>query len=296
MQRSTIVITSADQAYFSFAQGCLRSIRDNPLADTIALAFFDIGCTRQQRSWIDRHVDSVIEPNWHFGLESSKGLPGYLRGVLARPFLREYFAGFETYVWLDADAWLQDWQAFGCLIQGAASRKGIAIVPEIDRGSLRQYGGLPEYWKLAYRWYAGFFGEETAGRLCSYPMLNAGVFGLHCDAPHWQAWEQALTFALRSSKCTMMTDQLALNYVVYQQGLFADTELLPAWCNWTCHNGLPTWDEQRQLLVEPYVPHTPIGICHLTTRNKNPLQQLRTIDGQPIQVRITYPPQATQSR
>lgn len=290
MQRPTIVMTSADQGYFSLAQGCIRSIRDKPLGNTIALAFLDIGCAPEQRNWIDQHVDFVLEPNWHFGLDAVEGLPGHVRGVLARPFLREYFPGFETYVWLDADAWLQDWTAIQLLIQGASLRRGIAIVPEVDRGSLRQYGGLPEYWKLAFRWYASLFGDEIARRLCSFPMLNAGVFALHCHAPHWQAWEQALTLALRS-KCTMMTDQLALNYVVYQRGLFENTELLPAWCNWTCHNGFPSWDEQRQLLVEPYLPHTTIGICHLTSRRKNPVQQLRTTNRRPIQVRITYPPQ-----
>ena len=291
MQRPTIVATSADQRYFELAQGCIRSISDKPQRKQVALAFLDTGCTPQQRAWIDQRVDFVREPTWHFGLDTVAGLPGHLRGILARPFLQQYFPGFENYLWLDADAWLQDWSAIELLIQGATLRQGIALVPEVDRGSLRQYGGLPAYWQLAFQWYRDAFGEQVAHRLCNFPMLNAGVFALQSQAPHWRAWQNALQLAIRS-QCTVMTDQLALNYAVYQHGLFEYTELLPAWCNWTCHNGFPSWDEERQLLIEPYLPHTVIGICHLTTRRKNPVQQLRTADRRPIQVRVTYPPAA----
>ena len=61
-----------------------------------------------------------------------------------------------------------------------------------------------------------------------------------------------------------MTDQVALNYAIYRCGLFDRTELLPAWCNWTCHFGFPAWDSAALQYVEPNLPHTPIGIVHLT--------------------------------
>src|SRR5947208_16828409 len=99
--------------------------------------------------------------------------------------------------------------------------------------------------------------------MCNYPLLNAGVFALHAEAPHWQVWDECLRLALRTS-CSNLADQLALNLAVYQRGLLGRTELLPAWCNWMCHCCLPTWDRDSQQLVEPYLPHTPIGILHVT--------------------------------
>jgi hypothetical protein len=86
------------------------------------------------------------EPEWGFDFPGREQKPGFLRGLLARPFLREYFPEFEIYVWIDADAWLQDWYAVELFCEGACRRRGMAIVPEIDRGSQRQFGGLPVYW------------------------------------------------------------------------------------------------------------------------------------------------------
>jgi hypothetical protein len=288
MTERTIVITAADANYAEFVKGCIQSVRDQPAGRQLAVAFLDLGCTGEQRKSLQSVVDRVVEPEWEFDFVARETKPSFLRGLLVRPFLRQYFPGFEVYVWLDADAWVQDWAAVELFCDGACRRRGMAIVPEIDRGSARQYGGLPAYWKLAEGWYTAAFGAQVAGQLRSFPMLNAGVFALHHDAPHWSVWEQSIALALRSV-CTVMTDQLALNYAIYTQALFKHTELLPAWCNWTCHNGFPLWHNERGCLVEPYLPHTKIGILHVTTRDKNPVRKLSTTDGQAIDVRITYP-------
>jgi hypothetical protein len=290
MNRQTVLITAADAQYADFVKGCIQSVRDKPPGRQVAFAFLDLGCTEEQLAQLRPLLDCVAEPEWHFDFPARESRPAFLRGLFARPFLRCYFPDFEAYVWLDADAWVQDWTAVELFREGAVRRHGMAIVPEIDRGSIRQYGGLPEYWQLAEKWYAAAFGAEVAAKLCSFPMLNAGVFAMHRDAPHWRAWEKALALALKSV-CTVMTDQLALNYSIYTQGLFKHTELLPAWCNWTCHNGFPLWREERACLVEPYLPHTAIGILHLTTRDKSPVRRLTTIRGEPIDVRMTYPAQ-----
>jgi hypothetical protein len=288
MAQRVVVITAADARYAELALGCIRSARDKQQGCDAAIAFFDLGCTHPQRKSLRPLVDIVAEPEWEFDFPSRDSKPAFLRGLLARPFLRRYFPGFDVYFWLDADAWVQDWTAVELFCDGALRRRGMALVPEIDRGSARQYGGLPEYWKLAAGWYAAAFGNEVAAKLHSFPMLNAGVFALHHEAPHWRVWEESIALALKSA-CTIMTDQLALNYSVYTQGLFKHTELLPAWCNWMCHNGFPLWHTDRQCLVEPYLPHTEIGILHLTTRDKSPVRNLATTDGQAIDARITYP-------
>jgi len=190
-------------------------------------------------------------------------------------------------LWIDADAWVQDWQAVELFIQGARRRRGLAIVPEIDRGSRMQYGGLPNYWNQVKGWYTMAYGQEIGSQLCSFPMLNAGVFALHLDAPHWKAWEESLREALQKT-CTNITDQIALNLVIYRRDTFKQTELLPAWCNWTCHYGMPAWDETRGCLVEPYLPHTSIGILHLTVQ-KHHQYRLSTTEGKEIDVRLRYP-------
>jgi hypothetical protein len=235
IQRPFIMITAADANFFELVKGTILSIRQKAEGGNAAIAFIDLGCTGEQLVWLKEHVDTIKKVDWPFDFPDRDKTPEYLKGLLARAFLREHFPGFDVYCWIDADAWIQDWRAIELFIAGANSR-GLAIVPEIDRGSLFQYGELPHYWKQVHGWYNNCFGEKVAEKLCSYPMLNAGVFALHKDAPHWEIWSKNLYIATRRGH-VYMTDQISMNFAVYGCGLFNKTEMLPAWCNWTCHLG-----------------------------------------------------------
>ena len=86
-------------------------------------------------------------------------------------------------------------------------------------------------------------------------MINAGVFALEADAPHWRAGPICMGEALQRS--TDMTDQVALNVLVYDQGF--GCEPLPSRCNWPIHHATPAWDAERGLFVEPAMPYDPLG-------------------------------------
>jgi|GEM_PF-508071 len=278
------MITAANAEYFELTQGTIDSIRAKPQGQEVIIGFFDLGCTSEQLQWLEAQVDIIKQADWEFDFPGRNEAPEYLKGLLARPFLPKYFPGFDIYFWIDADAWVQDWRAVDLFIQGA-EYSGLAIVPEIDRGSQFPYGGLPWWWQWVYQQYSSVCDEEVAKRLCSYPLINAGVFALHKDAPHWQIWATYLNQGLQKS-ISLFTDQTALNLTVYED-LFAQTELLPAWCNWTCHCGLPAWDSSKHCLVEPYLPHTPIGILHLTSAKHNRVQLLTT-DRKLVEVTVRY--------
>lgn len=264
MSDSLLVVTAADARYFELAAGAIASIRERTGREDVKIAFLDLGCTPEQLRWLQSQVQFIRAAEWEFDFPARAQAPAHHKGLLVRPYLRRYFPGHDLYLWIDADAWVQDWSAVELFLRGAARRRGLAIVPEIDRGSRIQYGGLPGYWEWARRYYAMSFGASVASELCSYPMLNAGVYALHRDAPHWEAWDEALRRGLRQATETYMADQAALNLVVHRGALFDRTELLPAWCNWTCHYGLPAWDAAAERFVEPYLPHHPIGILHLS--------------------------------
>lgn len=287
MPSPTLVVTCGDHKYFDLLRGCIGSIRENGANRDFDLAFLDVGCTPAELAWIHEQVVHVSTPRLHF--PTSMEVPRHIMGLLARPFLRDYFPGYQTYLWLDADTWVQRWEAVEWLIRGSIKRTGMAVVPEIDRCSNLQYGGLPAYWRLAFRWYAEHFGTDVADKLHSMPMLNAGVFAIHQNAPHWRIWSDSISIALRS-KCSTITDQIALNFSIYARGLFSATELLPVVCNWTCHSGFPAWDQEKQEFVEPYLPHTSVGILHLTARDKTADRDIRTLSGDQVRMRVCYPP------
>jgi hypothetical protein len=285
MSQGTLILTGADAGYFDWLQGAVLSVRANPPSRPSKLGVFDLGCTPEQRDWLTAHVDAVRVPDWDFDFPGRDRAPVYLKGLLARPHLRRYFPEFETYLWLDADAWVQDGAALDLFLRGA-ERRGMAVVPEIDRCSPVVYGNLPRAWNASHTYYEQAFGAEVANQFCSYPLLNAGVFALHRNARHWEVWADRLNRALQRS-CTFLTDQMALNLAVYGTDLLHSTEFLPFWCNWTCHTGLPSWDKASGRLVETFLPNTPIGILHVSGKKADRAQVAAT-DGSVADVSLRY--------
>ncbi|WP_332980449.1 class I SAM-dependent methyltransferase [Microcoleus sp. A003_D6] len=282
-----IIITAADANYFELVRGTILSVREKPEGANVAIGFFDLGCTPEQLQWLETQVNIIQKPDWDFDFPGKNEAPEHLKGLLVRPCLRKYFPNFDIYLWIDADAWVQDWRAIDLFVEGA-SRRGLAIVPEVHRASLQQYGQLPQFWQWVYQQYEANFGEEVANQLYSYPILNAGVFALRKDALHWEIWAEKLDRGLQKSGC-VMTDQFALNLAVYSGELFNFTEMLPAWCNWI-FNGFPVWDKQRGCFVEPYLPQEAIGILHLAGRQQFDRVQLMATDGDILEISVRYQP------
>ena len=286
------IITAADANYFELVRGTILSVREKPEGENVAIGFFDLGCTPQQLQWLKTQVNIIQKPDWDFDFPGQNEAPHYLKGLLARPFLRRYFPNFDIYLWIDADAWVQDWQAVELLVKGAAKR-GLAVVPELDRGYYLAYGKLPWYWQFVYRDYQAAFGEEVAQKLHSYPTINAGIFALQKDAPHWETWAEYLEQGLQRH-VSLMSDQIALNRLVYGTEMFDKTEMLPARCNWSCNFGLPVWDKHQACFVEPYLPQEAIGILHITG-HKHDLVKLATTDGNQIEISLRYQPKKKQN-
>jgi len=106
-----IIITAADANYFELVRGTILSVREKPEGGNVAIGFFDLGCTPQQLQWLKTQVNIIQKPDWDIDFPGKNEAPHYLKGLLARPFLRRYFPNFDIYLWIDADDWVQAWQA-----------------------------------------------------------------------------------------------------------------------------------------------------------------------------------------
>jgi hypothetical protein len=255
-----IIVSGADSGYFELLQGCIRSIRDKPEGAKVALGVLDVGLGKAERRWLDEQGALVVEPGWDLDFPGCDSTPRYRQAQYGRPFLPRHFPGHDLYLWIDADAWVQDWAAIELLLRAAAEGK-IAIVPEMDRSYRNFFHAFEEFHGVIAEGYRAIFDEATATRLGRLPLLNNGVFALAADAPHWQAWAVTLESALQRSR-NALVDQSTLNHVVYEQNLPA--HFLPAWCNWICHHAEPLRDKAQKILTEPNLPYQNLGIVHLT--------------------------------
>jgi hypothetical protein len=279
-----LIASGSDSSYFPLLRDTVQSV----LAQrrNVAIGILDFGLAPDQRAWLADRVAHLVRPGWDIDFPDRERTPETRKAQLSRPFLRRHFPGYATYLWIDADAWLQDWRAIELYV-AAAGRDKLAISPEIDRAYKRHYKRPKLFgWTLNWKCYREAFGWRVADRLGRNPILNCGVFALHHDAPHWDAWARVIAQVVQRTRFFYI-EQTALNYVIFSERLPVD--LLPAYCNWMPGDAAPAFDATRGLFVEPYAPHEVIGIMHLAGEaQKSHIFRLRRLDGGEVETSLRY--------
>jgi len=288
-----IIVTAADANYAELADQLLASIAAVPESRNVAIGFLDLGLDPGARARLAASGIAVVAPGWDYDFSGyTTRPPEHMRALTARPHLRRYFPGYDLYLHMDADTWLQDWRAIE-LYLSAAQERGFAIAPELDRSYSAVIAGMFEN-DLKQRIYSRYFNEETTRQLAHLPLLNAGVFAAAAQAPHWQAWHELLTrvygelgqLAAQEGFAVYYAEQFCLNAAV--RSLPSPPALLPAWCNWMCHRALPCCSEDGSVLYEPNPPYRKLGVIHLTSDSKNGQWQLRDLAGKPHTRSLRY--------
>lgn len=295
--RGLLIATGGDSVYFPMADELRRSILAAFPDDPPAFGVIDAGLTQAQ-SWRLREGGATVVT-----LPDDPALPAAAlrkRPALAANFgklwLDRLFPGYEVLIWLDADTWVQDRDAVR-LVADAARTGALSIVSGGGRSWERPIevrwllGGL---WGLAQIRSFNFKNGRHAGLplrilrdLGTRPLLNAGVFGLRADAPHWRAMRGWQARILRRGK-PFTSDQIAMALAVHTDGL--PVQLLPESCNY-----IAPWrvDPARGLLVQDWYPYPPVGIVHLAGEKRMRFDPDATIavpdlDNRPHQLSLRY--------
>jgi hypothetical protein len=279
-----LIVSGADSAYFELLRDLVLSVHEQ--CREVPIGILDVGLDAAQRQWLAERVTHLVRPGWDIDFPGRANIAEVRKAQFARPFLPRHFPGYDTYLWIDADAWVQDGRIVEVYVAAARSGK-LAIVPEIDRAYKRHYK-RPKLFGLTLAWknYREAFGWRVADRLGRNPMVNCGVFALRGDAPHWQVWGQIIEQVAQRTRF-FFVEQTALNYAIFAQHLPVD--FLPAYCNWMPGDAAPGFDAERGLFVEPYSPHEVIGIMHLAGPvQKTHVFRLQRLDGGTIDTSLRY--------
>ncbi|MEZ5817022.1 MAG: hypothetical protein R3D44_08060 [Hyphomicrobiaceae bacterium] len=263
MPSDTIVVTGADARYSPLMREMIASLLTHPESAAIDLGVLDCGLGTADLEWCRDRGARLVAPGWDVAFADRLTVPPSYRAMTARPYLKRYFPGYATYIWLDADVWVQNWAAID-LLRDAARLGDIALVPEVHRSYANLRDSRDDFEAANGRAYAEAFGPEAAARLIRRPLNNAGVFAISAASPAWSMWGEVLADA--ATRSANMVDQIALNVAIYDHGL--REVRLPATCNWIAHLAPPAWHELENRLTEPDPPYAPIGILHLTLGTK----------------------------
>jgi hypothetical protein len=266
------IVSATDAVLFDLLLGLIQSIRACPESRDVEVCVLDVGMTPEQVSQLAPMVTRVVKAQWDFEFEGREVRPSWYKAMFARPCLPRYFPDYELLIWIDADAWLCNWDAMALLL-AARETRGIVIVPELDRTysyCFHKRSGVLDNVATTYR---ESFGDEAASKYTDMPILNAGVFAMRRDLPFWDIWAEILAEALRR-RVRVLIEQCALNLGIYSGRIAAD--FLPSWCNWNVANSVPVLDPKTRRLFVPAMPYEPISICHLTDAKRETLSVLCT--------------------
>ena len=265
--KKNVIVSLADANYFPLLNELVDSIKSFDESKNVAICILDAGLTDDQKKTLIKKVDEIKSAEWDIEV------PGYkvkgkewLKRQVSRAFLPKYFPEYEKYLWIDCDAWVNDWECIELYFKGCDSGK-LGITQTIGPGYKITSRVNWLFGKLAIIKSQNFkhavksnIGYDKARKLAFAPHINIGVFSLENNSPGWASWQKNLSQALKAGNI-FGSEGLAINMSVYIDDL--ETEFLPLNCNWITSNLLPKYDEGNDTFVEPFLPNYKIGIMHL---------------------------------
>ncbi len=265
--KKNVIVSLADANYFPLLEELVDSIKRFKESQQVAICILDAGLNPEQREKLSKKVDEIKNAEWDIEV------PGYkvkdkewLKSQVSRAFLPKYFPNYEKYLWIDCDAWVNDWDSINLYFKACHNGK-LGITQTVGPGYkvISKVNWL--FGKLAIIKSQNFkhavkskIGYDKARKLAFAPHINIGVFSLEKNSKGWEVWQSNLSQTLKAGNI-FGSEGLAINMSVYIDNL--ETEFLPLKCNWITSNLLPKYDEQQNTFVEPFLPNYKIGIMHL---------------------------------
>ena len=265
--KKNVIVSLADANYFPLLEELVDSIKRFRESKDVAICILDAGLTSDQKNSLLKKVDEIKPAEWDIQVPPDK-VKGkeWLKSQVSRAFLPKYFPNYEKYLWIDCDAWVNDWNCLELYFKACDNEK-LGITQTIGPGYKITSRVNWLIGKLAIVKSQNFkhaikskIGYEKARKLAFAPHINIGVFSLNKNSKVWEIWQKNLKQTLRAGNI-FGSEQLAINISVYIDNV--TTEFLPLNCNWITSNLLPKYDEDQKTFVEPYLPNYKIGIIHL---------------------------------
>ena len=265
--KKNVIVSLADANYFPLLDELVDSIKRFKESESVAICILDAGLKQDQKDILSKKVDEIKNAEWDIEV------PGYkvkgkewLKSQVSRAFLPKYFPNYEKYLWIDCDAWVNDWSCVELYFKACDDGK-LGITQTIGPGYKITSKVSWLFGKLALIKSQNFkhavkskISYADARKLAFAPHINIGVFSLEKDSKGWSTWQNNLEKTLKAGNI-FGSEGLAINMSVYIDNL--ETEFLPLNCNWITSNLLPKYDQKQSTFVEPYLPNYKIGIMHL---------------------------------
>lgn len=265
-------MTACSGLFFDQYLDLLDSLIQVGLRDQFDIGLIDLGMLPGQLAQLEEHQVNVIPARWPIEPPPTQQAI-HLIAFAGKPFARDFFPGYDCYVWMDADMWVQTRDFWDALLAGVDSHGG-AVPVEVDVA----YGSMAlPHWFWMVRHLSRSYGLRKAIQIARQPVVNNGLFALRGDAPQWEIWQQHFRKMVSKTQRTLAIDQLAM--MAMQQLEAPPMALIDAGNNWVCSLGTPDFDVASGRFVKPGRPDEVISVMHITTPSRARKYSVQHSDG-----------------
>ena len=185
---------------FDLLNELVDSIKRFKESKDVAICILDAGLTDDQKEILLKKVDEIKSAEWDIEV------PGYkvkgkewLKSQVSRAFLPKYFPDYEKYLWIDCDAWVNDWKCIDLYFKACENGK-LGITQTIGPGYKVTSRVNWLLGKLAVIKSQNFKHAVKSGisykdsrKLAFAPHINIGVFSLEKNSKGWNSWQKNLS-------------------------------------------------------------------------------------------------------
>ena len=191
-----IIISSADSKYFELLSELHSSLLYNNILNDYDFGVLDTGLKEGEINFLLKKNVIIHKAEWNAKVLKYKVRNrDHLKTQFARAFLPDYFNGYNIYIWLDADTWINDRETFLLYEQGAKNNK-LCITPQVDRSygkfaKIDWFFGFPKKIRtINYKNISKSVSFSLARKYALHATLNAGAFSLNDNPNLWKIFQK----------------------------------------------------------------------------------------------------------
>ena len=268
--KKNVIVTGCDKKYYPFLKNLVNSLINSNSLEICDLCILDVENESQYLSEIEDKITKKKKANYNLNI-FFKDRQDWFKLLTERPFMKDYFPGYEKYIWMDADTEVLSSDGIVNLIN-ACEDKELASAPEISESYVFKNSkfGIKKIFKSFYKisgWsfknYKKYFSNRIGEELFFKPLFNNGIFSLKAESKIWDLWKFEYQNALNKAKTSygIKTDQLSLNKVIYEN--FEKVSILDSTNNWLVSRSEKIIKINKDFYT-PSFPNRKINIIHYT--------------------------------
>ena len=188
------IVSLADANYFDLLNELVNSILQFKESDDVDICILDAGLTDEQKTTLSKKVKQIKKAEWDIEVPVNKiGKKERLKSQVSRAFLPKYFPGYKKYLWIDCDAWVNDWSSVELYFKACENGK-LGITQTLGPGYKIMSKVKWLFGKIAIIKSQNFkhavsskIGIDKARKLAFAPHINIGVFSLEENSNCWKS-------------------------------------------------------------------------------------------------------------